>query len=284
VMPQQKFASPEEALEHFGIKGMRWGIRKQEPTGPFSDFGQPFSPAQGFGRGVAGYEIRNTDQLKIDLTGGFSDIRPISGYASETARTNHETMLSELKSFRNEYPNVAKLQIEVVPMSHVPDGDLWAAEAIPAAMMNIKGGKVRLIYNDKLEDFSPQEMKDWEAFVPGAKYPGYTSRHEMGHVLAASSNLVPPTWDAMTAKRSEDQVKALEAYNQAESARHRAAFAKHGLPFAQVSRLSEYAKESPAESFAELVGNYNQPELRRKMSPDMQKRAKALMDDVGGKN
>lgn len=27
-MKQQAFASPEEALAHFGVKGMRWGVRK----------------------------------------------------------------------------------------------------------------------------------------------------------------------------------------------------------------------------------------------------------------
>lgn len=29
-MRQQPFASPEEALEHHGIKGMKWGVRKDE--------------------------------------------------------------------------------------------------------------------------------------------------------------------------------------------------------------------------------------------------------------
>lgn len=30
-MRQQPFISPEEALEHFGIKGMRWGVRNEKP-------------------------------------------------------------------------------------------------------------------------------------------------------------------------------------------------------------------------------------------------------------
>lgn len=30
-MRQQPYASPEEALAHFGVKGMRWGIRKDQP-------------------------------------------------------------------------------------------------------------------------------------------------------------------------------------------------------------------------------------------------------------
>jgi hypothetical protein len=29
-MRQQPFASPEEALEHYGTKGMRWGVRKED--------------------------------------------------------------------------------------------------------------------------------------------------------------------------------------------------------------------------------------------------------------
>lgn len=33
-MKQQPFASPGEALEHYGVKGMRWGVRKEEDASP----------------------------------------------------------------------------------------------------------------------------------------------------------------------------------------------------------------------------------------------------------
>lgn len=33
-MLQQQFASPEEALEHFGVKGMRWGVRNERQPKP----------------------------------------------------------------------------------------------------------------------------------------------------------------------------------------------------------------------------------------------------------
>src|SRR3954471_280427 len=31
-MRQQPFASPQEALNHAGVKGMKWGVRKEEET------------------------------------------------------------------------------------------------------------------------------------------------------------------------------------------------------------------------------------------------------------
>lgn len=33
-MRQQQFASPEAALEHFGVKGMKWGVRKDRKPKP----------------------------------------------------------------------------------------------------------------------------------------------------------------------------------------------------------------------------------------------------------
>ena len=31
-MSQQQFDSPDEALAHYGVKGMKWGVRKSKPT------------------------------------------------------------------------------------------------------------------------------------------------------------------------------------------------------------------------------------------------------------
>lgn len=39
-MRQQPFASPGEALEHYGTKGMRWGVRKEEETGERTSTGK----------------------------------------------------------------------------------------------------------------------------------------------------------------------------------------------------------------------------------------------------
>lgn len=32
-MSQQQFDSPDEALAHFGVKGMKWGVRKSDESG-----------------------------------------------------------------------------------------------------------------------------------------------------------------------------------------------------------------------------------------------------------
>jgi hypothetical protein len=39
-MGQQPFASPQEALEHHGVKGMRWGVRKEGESGERNASGQ----------------------------------------------------------------------------------------------------------------------------------------------------------------------------------------------------------------------------------------------------
>ena len=49
TMSQQQFATPEEALAHFGVKGMKWGVRKDNVGGAARAVG---SGAKAAGRGV----------------------------------------------------------------------------------------------------------------------------------------------------------------------------------------------------------------------------------------
>jgi len=59
-MRTQEFVSPEEALEHFGIKGMKWGVRKTD---------QPKSEAAGLLKGASVTRTtKNGDEFTISQT------------------------------------------------------------------------------------------------------------------------------------------------------------------------------------------------------------------------
>lgn len=66
-MRQQPFASPEEALEHHGVKGMKWGVRKKEETNGRHPAGviQPGTPE--YHRMVQ--RVTRTDKPQVITTG-----------------------------------------------------------------------------------------------------------------------------------------------------------------------------------------------------------------------
>lgn len=280
----QTFASPEEALEHFGIKGMRWGIHKdREKAAEFEKFGEPYSAEASFGHNIRDLTLKKSGQLRVDRSAGFADVRSIRGYESDRARQNHEDLLKTVNDLRSEFPSVANAKIEVVPMSHLPVARSLLRAQSPAAVMQVKEGEIRITYNDKLKDLTPKKQKRWEEWVPGMGHPGYVGEHEGGHVLAAAHGAVKPTHDVFAERNVYRQIDKVIAHQNAEHLAHGALFQKHGLDYKDIAKLSNYAATSHAEGLAELVGNYRTPALREKMSPDMQRKAKAMIDDMGGK-
>lgn len=289
----QQFASPGEALEHFGIKGMRWGFRKKPETKfeteksdyqkAFEQWGEPYSSSKSFGHGLKDLELKNPQDLRVDYSSGFADVCSSRAYASERAVQNHKDLLKTVNDLRAEFPSVANAKIEVVPMSHYPIAKSLMRSGSPAAVVQVKPGEIRITYNDNLPNLTPKKQASWEKWVPGMGHPGYVGEHEGGHVLAAAYGAVKPTYDIFAEKNFYRQLDAVSAHQAAEHEAHGALFKKHGLAYSDVAKLSNYAATSHAEGLAEMVGNYRTPALRAKMSPDMQRKAKAIIDEMGGK-
>src|ERR1700752_3140186 len=191
----QAFASPEEALAHFGIKGMRWGIRKERES--FETFGSPYSSRNGQGHGSALYELKKSDKLVVDSSKGYHDVRPKNGYRSPLVKTRHDEMSSALEEMRELYPSIKKLDVEIVPMSHTPGLEPFLWGKVPAAAIHNQDGEARLIYNDRQKKINRSNLKQYESLQPGAAtIPGFLGRHEMGHILAIAGNLSPPSWES----------------------------------------------------------------------------------------
>ena len=79
---QQQFASPGEALEHHGVKGMKWGVRKDEQTGSKGVAGiDPLTAAIGAAYtavflGAAYKTVRDIRRMKRDGGEHIQDIPP----------------------------------------------------------------------------------------------------------------------------------------------------------------------------------------------------------------
>lgn len=280
-MRQQPFASPEEALAHFGIKGMRWGVRKERDTiGDFSNWGKPYTHADGIGHGSKDFELTKVNKLRVDHSNGFAEVVPTYGFKTTKSKQMHDELITSLKVLREEHPAVANLKIVVAPSSHIPGGPGGSTQA---AVLHVKRGEVFITYNDKIKDFSPRKQKSWEKWVPGMKYPGYVGRHEMGHVLAISGKLTPPCWDMVQEKNYSKKIGMVYGLQESSESNHKAAFSRHGMTFKEVSKLSPYAATSASEAYAEVVGNYYTPALNQKMSPAFRRKAKSMIDEAGGK-
>lgn len=278
----QQFASPEEALAHFGIKGMRWGVRKERGKAfvEAQTFGEPYSHASGLGHGSKVYDLKNPDKLRVKEQNGIIDVRPKDGFRSKKAESLHNEMVQGVEEMRKEYPALRDMKIEITPLSHQSGARVMIWSGVPAAAAHLKSGEARVYYNDRMRgswDKLPAEAKRMQ---PGIQHPGFLGRHEMGHVLAMAGGQMPAHWDITHKGSYKDLAAEGERVNQ----RHRALFKKHGLSFEELSKLSPYAATEPAEALAELVGYYHTPALRNQMSPTTQAKAKALLDDIGGKN
>jgi hypothetical protein len=281
ILPEnQRFTSPEEALAHFGMKGMKWGIRNDRTPGEFSNWGKPFSQSDGLSHGNKAYELKKSKKLRVVQSNNIADVRPAKGFASPRGKAIHDDMYKNLETLSKEYPNVAAMKIVMVPMSSVKHGPSGTAQA---AVLHSKKGQLTVMYNDKAKEISPRQQKKWDKWAPGIKHEGYVANHEMGHVIAAAGKLTPDAWELSKTKTLGQSLDVAFKLENATETNHKAAFKKHGISFGEVSKMTPYAATSASEAYAELAGHYYTPQTNRSMSPEMKKKAKALFDDAGGK-
>lgn len=275
-MRQQPFASPEEALQHFGVKGMRWGVRKEQPGSDRLSSQASFAGG-GMGHGNSKFELHDPHSLSVTTSKGYADIRPVSGFANSSVKARHAEIIASLDEMRNRYPAVRNMSIEVVPMSRVP-GQEGSTSGSFAAVQGIKNGEVRIMYNDVLGELQPHQAEFVKQWMPGVGTKNYVGYHEMGHVLAVTHGIQPSTFDAVNRGRNKDYNR----YAKTNQKNHSALLKKHGFSFKELSQLSGYAATEPSEAMAELAGHYHSPEMSKKLTPDEMVRAKALFNELGG--
>lgn len=272
----QQFASPGEALEHFGVKGMRWGVRNDQPSSARLSAQASFAGG-GMGHGNPNFELHDPGSLSVTTSKGYADIRPVGGFANSSVAARHAEIIASLDEMRNRYPAVRNLNVEVVPMSRVP-GQEHSTSSSFAAVQGIKHGEARVMYNDVLGELQPHQAAFVKQWMPGVGTKNYVGYHEMGHLLAVAHGTQPPTFDAVSRGRN----KEYRRYAKTNQKNHKALLKKHGLSFKELSRLSGYAATEPSEALAELAGHYHSSEMRKKLTPDGIAKAEALFNELGG--
>ena len=273
----QPFASPSEALEHYGVKGMRWGVRKQNPSASDLSAKAAFTGG-GMGHGHPAFELHDPSSLSIDKSKGYADIRPAGGFANSSVESRHAEIIASLDEMRQTYPSVANMKIEVVPMSRVPGHEENTSGSF-AAVQGIKQGEARIMYNDVLGELEPYQAQFVKKWMPGVGTPNYVGYHEMGHLLAISHGVQGPTYNTVLRGRNRDYNK----YAKTNQKNHKALLKKHGLSFKELSKLSGYAATEPSEAMAELAGYYHSPVMRQRLDPATTRKARALFNEMGGK-
>lgn len=378
----QQFASPEEALIHFGVKGMRWGVRKSDestndrsaakevvlrneqtkegltkdlltkkddpsvsPTSPQVKSKKEVAAAAdrhgltsnqkkalvalGVTAGVAGFiaykhytksplidpyslgkmdpkflgfdpkglksgpisslkpgelhashyhlNLKRPDELIVDVSKGYADIRPLAGFANAEVEARHADIIRQLDEFREMYPAIRNMNIEVIPMSH--RGGVQGGYA--ACVQAIRPGEARIVYNDILSRTSEQNAA-MEAFIPGITKPGNVGAHELGHLLAVAGNKQISVFGATEGMNNAQAGAFKDALPVEQAKRHSDLLKKHGLSFEQLAKLNGYAASQPEEALAELSRYYHIPENRKHLDPATIEKAKALFDELGG--
>jgi hypothetical protein len=275
----QIFASPEEALKHHGVKGMRWGVRKAEASSArlTGQLVAPSSSGSTMGHGLASMELTGND-LTVDRSKGYAEFRPAGFPANEAVARRHAEVIAALDEVRAVYPKVANLNIEVVPMSRVPQFANETQSAF-ASVQGVKPGEARIMYNDVLGELAPHQEQFVKGYMPGVGTKNYIGYHEMGHVLAVANGVFPPSHDILSKPLTPRGIYKYDKLNQKQ---HKKLLKENGLPFKKLKKLSKYSATMPSEAFAELVGHTLSPVMRSKLDPDTLRKSQALINQMGG--
>lgn len=274
----QMFASPGEALQHFGVKGMRWGVRKQDESLSrlAGNLVAPHGPST-MDHGLASMKLTGND-LTVDRSKGYAEFRPAGFPANAAVAQRHGELIAALDEVRVAYPAVAKLNIEVVPMSRVPH-QANEVNGSFASVQGVKLGEARIMYNDVLGELEPHQTEFVKGYMPGVGTKNYIGYHEMGHLLAVAHGIQPPSYETMARGITPRGVHNYDKLNQKQ---HKAILKQNGLSFKQLRKLSPYSATMPSEAWAELVGHTLSPEMRKKLDPDVLRKAETLINQMGG--
>lgn len=224
--------------------------------------------------------LLHPEKLVVNTSRGYADILPKDGFGMPFAAEQHASVTRVLEQMRDKYPAIRNMNVEVVPMSHVPDMGESSAHMCVLAM---RAGEARVMYNDTMMQPGKAVVRANQGFLPGLAKKDYVAMHEMGHLLAAAHGELPPAFDLLSSKGSAlDRIKEVATWRKAEPLLHQKMFLKHGFTFKELSKISGYAATQPAEAMAELFGHYNHPEMRAKLTPDQVTRATAMFNEMGG--
>lgn len=225
--------------------------------------------------GEAGAKLLHPENLVVNTSRGYADILPKGGFSNPFAAEQHESAVRVLESFRDKYPAIRNMNVEVMPMSAMPG----MSDSAHMCVLPMRAGEARLMYNDTMHKPDALTIFDNRRFLPGLGSKDYVAQHEMGHLLAIAHGELPPAFHLLKEGATPTAWKTRQT---AEPLLHKKMFLKHGFTFKELSKISGYAATQPAEAMAELAGHYHNPEMRKRLTPDQLKRAKAMFDEMGG--
>jgi ribosomal protein S18 acetylase RimI-like enzyme len=87
-MRQQPFASPEEALAHFGVKGMKWGVRKEKGSTP---------ELKGLLEKPLVVKTKNGDELTLTPDPPSKLVKVMAKFSDKHARSYNESAFVTIK-------------------------------------------------------------------------------------------------------------------------------------------------------------------------------------------